>query len=125
MLKKDIDLKELYVIEEEGEITGVFAMIFGEDDTYTSIEGRWLSLDPYAALHRVAGKAGKDTFSRMIDYARERIGHLRIDTHPDNTVMQKLIERTGFTRTGVIYKQKEIKEDPRIAYEWIGSEEDK
>ena len=41
--------------------------------------------------------------------------HLRIDTHGDNTVMQRLMEKLGFTHCGTIY----VEEDdyPRLAYE--------
>jgi RimJ/RimL family protein N-acetyltransferase len=52
----------------------------------------------------------------MLDWAYEKSGgHLRIDTHGDNNVMQGLLEKSGFIRCGTIY----VEEDdfPRMAYE--------
>ena len=37
------------------------------------------------------------------DWAYAQCGHLRIDTHGDNTVMQNLVKKAGFTRCGTIY----------------------
>ena len=45
----------LFVVEEDGEITGVFAYMGGRDETYAYIEdGAWLSDDEYKTIHRVA-----------------------------------------------------------------------
>ena len=45
----------------------------------------------------------------------EQCGHIRIDTHTDNTVMQNLLEKLGYTKRGIIY----VVEDnyPRFAYD--------
>jgi len=44
-------------------------------------------------------------------------GHLRIDTHGDNVVMQRVLEGLGFTRCGIIYIEED--NDPRIAFEKV------
>jgi hypothetical protein len=50
-----------------------------------------------------------------IEWAFARCSHLRIDTHPDNIIMQRLLEKTGFKRCGIIH----VLQDgtPRFAYE--------
>ena len=50
-----------------------------------------------------------------IQWAFEQCGHLRIDTHGDNTVMQNLVKKLGFVHRGTIY----VEEDdfPRLAFE--------
>ena len=68
LIEADINNGYLYVCEYEGNIEGVFAMIFGEDKTYNYIEGAWLNDEPYAAIHRVAssGKVkGLPTFAAI------------------------------------------------------------
>lgn len=121
MLERDIDVGDLYVVENGGEIVGVFALVFGDDPTYESIEGAWVSQEPYGAIHRVAGLPGHGSFKTALAYAKERSDHLRIDTHPDNKIMQHLIRESGFSERGMIYLQLLQHEDPRIAYEWVES----
>ena len=41
-------------------------------------------------------------FRRIIEYALSVSGNLRIDTHRDNRIMRRLIEKSGFTYCGVI-----------------------
>ncbi len=42
-------------------------------------------------------------------------GHLRIDTHNDNIVMQNLLPKPGFVHCGTIYVEED--DAPRLAYE--------
>ena len=51
-----------------------------------------------------------------MEFALARISHLRIDTHADNRVMQRAVEKVGFTRRGIIYIADGT---PRIAYDLI------
>ena len=50
-----------------------------------------------------------------ITWAYEQCGHLRIDTHGDNVVMQGLLKKLGFVHCGTIH----VEEDdfPRLAFE--------
>ena len=118
LLTDDIEKGQLYVVEEEGEITGVFAYIGGRDKTYAYIEdGAWLSDEPYKTIHRVgAGKNGKGIMKKVCDFCKEDFSNLRIDTHNDNKKMQYLIEKNGFKRCGIIYVEDG---SPRIAYQYI------
>ncbi len=118
-LERDIEIGQLYVVEENGEIYGCFALIFGVDPTYVTIyDGSWKSDTPYAAIHRIASdRTRKGVFSRCLEYARERYNHLRVDTHKDNIPMQNAALKNGFEYRGVIHL---ANGDPRLAYEWTG-----
>ena len=115
-LEADIANGNLYLMTDEDGVQGVFALIFGEDDSYGYIEGAWLNDEPYATIHRVAS-AGKrrGILGGCLDYCAMRCGNLRIDTHEDNRVMQHLVEKFGFVRCGIIYLASNG--EPRIAYQ--------
>jgi len=116
-LQEDIRVGQLYVVEKEGKIHGVFAYLTGEDPTYGYIEeGSWISDSPYGTIHRVAADGSGGVFSAVMEYALSRNPHVRIDTHRDNHVMQHVVAKHGFRRCGIIYLENG---DPRIAYEKV------
>ena len=119
---EDIRRGDLYVVEKNGGAHGVFALIFGEDPTYSYIEGgAWRSGAPYATLHRVASDGQyRGIFEECIAFSKSKYSHLRIDTHADNLPMQHLAEKHGFVYCGVIYVHNGT--SPRKAYEYIGEE---
>lgn len=115
-LVQDIFERKLYVIEA-GRIHGVFFFSVGEDPTYAIIEaGSWCSEEPYGTIHRIAGDGSGGIVAAAVAFAKDKIQHLRIDTHEDNKVMQHVVEKIGFTRRGIIYVGDGT---PRIAYEMI------
>ena len=107
---------ELFVLEDSDGIHGVFAFILGEDPTYHVIEnGQWLSDAPYGTIHAVASDGSIHGFlTQIVIYCLQTIRHLRIDTHPDNLIMQHVITKNGFTKCGIIYVTDGT---PRLAYE--------
>lgn len=120
LIREDIRLGHSYVcLNGAGEVVGTFYFIQGPDiePTYRNItDGAWLDDSPYGVVHRIAGdgsEKGIGTF--CLNWAYERCGHLRIDTHGDNAVMQDLLKKLGFTHCGTIH----VEEDdfPRLAYE--------
>lgn len=119
LIQEDIRREKSFVCEEDGRVVGVFFFEHGEniEPTYANIEdGAWTGDDDYGVVHRIAGDGsvkGIGTF--CLNWAYEQCGHLRIDTHGDNVVMQNLLVKLGFTRCGTIY----VVEDnyPRFAYE--------
>ncbi|MCR4781504.1 MAG: N-acetyltransferase [Lachnospiraceae bacterium] len=134
----DIEKKICYVITEENvalggeEILGVFTMIYGKDidPTYEKIEpvdegeyqadGKWLSDEPYGVIHRLAGNGkAKGVGTTAINFALDNCnGHVRVDTHANNKVMQKVFLKNGFKLTGLISVG--FGEDPwRYAYEYV------
>ena len=105
------------------QLAGTFFYCQGEDiePAYRVIEdGAWLDDSPYGVVHRVAANGSvKGVGSFCLEWAfRQSGGHLRIDTHGDNLVMQNLLKKCGFVRCGTIY----VEEDsyPRLAYEKLG-----
>lgn len=110
-----IDNGHQYVMEQDGEIMGVFAFIPGADPTYGYIEGSWHSDTPYMTIHCVAssGKV-KGMFAKVIEFCEQHSSHLRIDTYKDNLIMQKAIEKQGFSYCGIIYL---ANGSPRMAYD--------
>ena len=116
MLEGDIPAGNLYVVEDDL-IHGVFAYFTEPDPTYGYIEdGAWLDHSPYGTIHRVAGDGSGGIFTAVLQFAMEQNPHVRIDTHADNIVMQHVLEKHGFQRTGIIYLEDG---DPRIAFERV------
>lgn len=120
LIRSDIRNGKSYVCEnEEGKIIGTFYFDQGEnvEPTYKIITGgKWLADGAYGVVHRIAGdgsEKGIGTF--CIKWAFEQCGHLRIDTHADNTVMQNLLRKLGFVHCGTIYVRED--RDPRLAFE--------
>ena len=121
LIRDDIRQKHSYVCEQNGQIVCVFFYIYGKDiePTYMEIEdGGWISDEAYGVVHRIASSGTvKGVGSFCLNWAFEQCRHLRADTHPDNKIMQNLLEKLGFERRGIIH----VVEDnyPRYAYEKI------
>lgn len=115
-LVQDIDEGKLYVITDGETIHGVFFFWIGEDPTYKKIAGAWHSDRPYGTIHRIAGDGSGGILRTSVAFAKQHIGHLRIDTHEDNKVMQRAIQKVGFQRCGIIHI---ADGSPRIAYDLV------
>lgn len=115
LLRQDIAQEQLYVLCEGDTPRAAFALVPGADPTYAVIDGAWLSDEPYATIHRL-GSDGTchGVFATALAFAAARQPHLRIDTHADNHIMQKLITRAGFRYCGII---RVADGSPRLAYE--------
>lgn len=116
-LEDDIQKGDLYVMTDETQIHGVFFFYIGEDPTYNKIDGgTWRSDSPYGNIHRIAGDGSGSILRTAVEFGKQHIGHLRIDTHEDNKVMQRAITKQGFQRRGIIYI---ADGSPRIAYDLL------
>ena len=94
-----------FIIEDNGIAIGTFAFIVGRDHTYEKIfYGQWDEDDrPYGTIHRMARASGaRGVFKACVDWCRQMIPSLRIDTHADNATMIHLIEKHGFKYKGII-----------------------
>ena len=97
----DIACGSSYVMLENGEIVGTFALF-----------------QPYGTIHRLASNGKARGVSRAcFDFCTAQIGYLRADTHADNRPMQRLLEAYGFRRCGVIHGA--VDGGERIAYDCI------
>jgi len=122
-LVNDINNQNSYLIKKENKIIATAAIIFGEDPTYNLIEnGEWISKGLYGVIHRAAvapeyrGRGiisliFKKTFQMGLDLGAKSI---RIDTHQDNSSMQRAVKKAGFKYCGIIYTKDGSK---RLAYE--------
>ncbi len=117
LLEEDVQKGQLFVLEENGGVHGVFAFILGDDPTYAYIEGgRWLNDLPYGTIHRIGTDgAVHGAVKAARDFALQYTDQVRADTHADNLPMQHTLEKNGFVRCGVIYLENG---DPRIAYHY-------
>ena len=120
LIEEDIKEGIGYKILVDDEIAGYMAIV-SHDDSYDSIEGRWITAGPYIAIHRLALSDSwrcKGLFSSIIEEVVE-IGKengavsLRIDTDKSNPIMKHLLEKLGFLHTGHVL----FEGDPKPAYE--------
>ena len=114
-LVEDIKNELLHVITDEQGIHGVFYFYIGEDPTYGTIEdGSWHNLDTYGTIHRIASDGSGGILRTAVEFCKNYVDHIRIDTHHDNIIMQKAVAKLGFERSGIIHL---ANGSPRIAYE--------
>ena len=115
VILEDVKLNRSFVIKKDNIIQAVFTFINDDDETYNYIEGKWLNDEPYGVIHRIASKhLEKGMLQVAVNYGFQFAHNMRIDTHKDNIVMQKALEKEGFTKCGVIY----LKDgNPRLAYQ--------
>ena len=119
LVRNDIERGKSYVCETGDEIAGVFFFDQGKDiePTYARIiDGAWIDESAYGVVHRIASaQTVRGVGAACINWAFDQCGHLRIDTHGDNVVMQNLLRKLGFTHCGTIF----VEEDdyPRLAFE--------
>lgn len=120
IIKQDIHDGVCKVIYDESGLHGVFTLLEGEEPTYECIEdGEWLNDEPYVTIHRLASDGEvHGVFKRVSDYCKKRSRNVRADTHADNKIMQKQIEKNDYIECGIIYV---ADGSPRIAYHWKGS----
>ena len=125
LIKQDIERGKLYVCTDGVKLQGVFYYDFCADAEpgYRDIEdGQWTYDRPYGVVHRAASaglRSGIGTF--ILFWALDQAGYLRIDTHPDNTVMQGLLRKLGFIQRGIIHVTED--NDPRFAFDLMKGQE--
>ncbi len=113
----DIARKNHYLAEdEEGEILMVFTFIIGTDPTYKVIEsGAWLNDRPYGTIHRIASNGTQGGMLKAcVRYCANMIDNIRIDTHADNSPMQRALHHLNFSLCGVIHL---ADGSPRLAFQ--------
>lgn len=122
LIYDDILHKASYVCVNENKIAGTFFFLSGSDiePAYRNIEnGKWLDSSSYGVVHRLASNGSIRGIGKFcLDWAYRQCGHLRVDTHGDNIVMQNLLHKLGFIYCGIVYVEED--NDPRLAYEKCG-----
>ena len=117
VISSDIDNEKSYVFEDEfGRIIATFMLTNEDEENYHTIrDGQWLTVSSpknpsYIAIHRMATSQSMKkpgTASKMLEFAAQKgreknCESIRIDTHPDNLAMKKLLEKSGFKLCGTI-----------------------
>ena len=87
VITADMEKSGGFVIVEDGGIVGYFAFLPSPEPTYDKI---------------------------YMDFCFLHDSNIRIDTHRDNTIMQHVIMKYGFTYCGIIYL---LSGDERLAYQ--------
>ncbi len=120
VLRRDMEEGRSYVCENDaGTVIGTFCYLYGKDidATYRNItDGAWMDDSPYGVVHRLAGDGSEKGIGAFcIKWAFDQCGHMRVDTHGDNKLMQHLLKKLGFVHCGTIH----VEEDdyPRLAFE--------
>lgn len=117
----DIEKGIGYVAVDEVVLAYVAVDTAGEP-TYEQIEGEWKTNEIYGVIHRMAiGSENRGLgLSRVLMFFAEEcclkqgISHMRIDTHAQNQIMQRLIQKVGYEYCGIIHVSDGT---PRYAYE--------
>ncbi len=103
IIMSDISSNLLFVLADSDTIHGVFAFLPNGEPVYDNINGAWLNSLPHAAIHRVAsaGKS-KGVLAKIVAFCLSHSPNLKIDTHPDNKIMQHSLEKLGFIKCGTV-----------------------
>ena len=120
LIISDIEKEQLYVVTDSEQILASFVYFYGVDKTYVKIyDGEWKNDLPYGVIHRIAvaeNAHGRGVARFCFDFAYEKCGNLKIDTHKDNVPMQKALMKAGFEYCGIIYLESG---DERLAYQKV------
>lgn len=125
IITTDIVKKQAYCLMVDQQIDGIAILQTTPETTYAKIDGAWHQEHlQYATIHRIAISAnfrgqhlGQFFMSNLISQGKLKgINNFRIDTHPVNLRMQKLIKKTGFKYRGTIQID-QTKDGLRYAYE--------
>ncbi|WP_432749477.1 GNAT family N-acetyltransferase [Pediococcus pentosaceus] len=128
-IEKDIEQKISYVLMVDGEIAATASLWPDRDVNYDDmLEGSWRGNpeDTYMSIHRIAMSSkfrGQRLSEKMMSglfTISSELGYneLRIDTHPKNKGMQKVIANNGFEYRGIIDFNDENEVDTtRFAYQ--------
>lgn len=125
VILRDIENQHAYVLEDNNKIIGTVALAFDKEKTYDLIyDGKWISNNEYAVIHRIAASrrynikgTGTEIIKSIEKICKDKgIKSIKIDTHEENLVMQKLLNKNDFKYCGVIYLEDKAK---RIAFEKV------
>lgn len=94
-----------YVCTLEGRIVATFWFAVAPEPTYAQIfDGAWLDDKPYGVVHRLGSDGTvKGVGEICLDACLAKCGNIRVDTHSENGVMQRLLTRAGYVKCGVIF----------------------
>ncbi|KAB7666479.1 GNAT family N-acetyltransferase [Bacillus sp. B1-b2] len=123
-IEKDIENAYSYVlVDNNNTILATVSISFDSDTNYEQIiNGSWLTNEAYAVIHRLAvkntvkGQGISSIVLREIENMchKNNIPSIKVDTHEQNTSMQKLLQKNDFQYCGIIFV---ADQSPRVAFE--------
>lgn len=122
-INNDIVNGHSYVLLKDDNIVATVAVSFDGESTYNNIyDGKWITNDKYAVIHRIAVDntfKGLGLSSEIIKKVEElcvinNAHSIKVDTHRENLSMQKLLKKNKFEYCGIIYL---LDGNERIAFE--------
>jgi len=119
----DITNDYAYVLIDDNKVIAYAAIIFGVEPAYNNIEGRWLTSDDYAVVHRVAtsnavkGKGVATQLFKMTEdlCIEQKVYSIKVDTNFDNAPMLRILDKLSFAYCGEIF----FSGAPRKAFEKV------
>jgi len=123
VINQDINDGYGYVLLKHNKIVATIALSFDGEPWYDDIrDGAWLTKGDFLVIHRMAVRAdfrATDAATELLRLAEELciskgVTSIKIDTHPENMPMQKLVTKNGFQYCGVVILGAE---GERLAYE--------
>ena len=112
-IRDDVDTKKGYILTVDNDIAGYMCIDFSGEPAYANIEGEWNAEMPYAVVHRMAfseryrGKGLSSVALTLVEdlCLSKGVNCIRVDTDFQNTRMQHILEKGGFSKCGVIVFQ--------------------
>ena len=112
-VRDDIAEGFAYVLLVDNVIVAYAAVIFGVEPAYDVIDGKWLTMGGYAAVHRVARSnavkskgIGTKLFELIEELCVEKgAGSIRLDTNFDNASMLHIVTKLNYVYCGEIFFQ--------------------
>ena len=108
-VRSDIENNVAYVLKVDGKVAAYAAVMTGFDPAYDLIHGAWRNdSHDYVTVHRMAvstafrGQALGQRFLTSVFETFSTYQDFRVDTHPDNQIMQHILTKLGFEKCGVV-----------------------
>ena len=100
-----------YVLTFKEKIIAYTAVIFDIEPAYEIIEGKWLTQQPYAVVHRMAvskemkRKGIAHYFFQLIEemVVNKHVYSVRVDTNFDNQPMLSILKKRNYVYCGEVY----------------------
>lgn len=122
-IEGDIRCDNGYVVTDGDKVVGYACISFSGEESYAGLKGEWLSLQPYAVIHRMAIDnecKGQGLATAILRYAEKLceekgVHSIKIDTDADNAIMKHILAKNGFAYCGVI----RFDNSDKVAYEKV------
>lgn len=120
-IEKDILDAKGYILKDNDAIIAYACIDFDGEESYKTLNGKWLTNDRYAVIHRMAidnNYKGKGLATAFFKYAEglcktKNIKSIKVDTDEANERMKHILLKNGFVYCGTI----RFDNSDKIAYE--------